>query len=337
VNSELWDVAMICDLNEALGREIARLFPVGKVTASYEEMLADTRIDVIGIYTPDHLHGRHIVMALEAGKHVICTKPLTTDLSEGRRILKAAAASDRKVFVGQSTRFFEPMMKQRERWEAGKIGEICTAEAYYNADHRWFLEKAWARSKEFKWLFGGLSHPLDLIRWYLPDIEEVMAYGDVSSNAKALGHGNRDIMHIILRTASGRIARVSGTYSCPLPPEERDSGMSCILRGEKGSTQADYHELRYSEQIEGSDPVITRFNRDDYYFRFGGHHHHAGEYQNYIEYFARCLDEGKTPYPDVREGLVTVACMMAVDRSLEQGRPVKTGEILKENQLEELI
>jgi len=336
VNSELWEVRRICDLNEDLCREMARTFPLGGYTSDYGKMLEDPGIDVIGIYTPDHLHGKHIRMALEAGKHVICTKPLTTDLTEGRAILETAARTGRKVFVGQSSRFFEPMIHQREAFEAGKLGGLCTMEAYYNADHRWFLEKNWAQSKEFKWLFGGLSHPLDLIRWYMPDVEEVMAYGDVSSNARALGHGNPDIMHIILKTSSGRIARVSGTYSCPLPPEQRDSGMSCVLRGETGASQADYHELRYSEQIQGQAPVITHYNREDYYFRFGGKHHHAGEYQNYIEYFARCLEAGETPYPDLGEGLVTVACMMAVDRSMAQGRPVRVAEILRENGLGEL-
>ncbi len=337
VNSDMWDVRLICDVNEALCQEMMEKFDIKDYTVSYRDMLEDPGIDAIGIYTPDHLHAAHIIMALEAGKHVICTKPLTTDLKEGKRILDASLKSDKKVFVGQSTRFFESMIRQREAFEQGKLGDICTVEACYNADHRWFLEKSWAKSNTFKWLFGGLSHPVDLIRWYLPDIEEVMAYGDVSQNARDLGHGNPDIMHVLFKTASGRIARVSGTYSCVLPPEQRDSGMSCILRGTNGSSQADYHELRYSEQIQGGDPVIMHFNKDSYYFRFGGRHHHAGEYQNYIEYFARCLCDSKNPAPDVREGIVTVSCLLAIERSMEQGRAVRLSEILSENGLEELV
>ena len=333
VRSDLWDVASICDLNEELCREMKEHFSLPRYTTDYEEMLADETIDAIGIYTPDHLHGTHIRQALEAGKHVICTKPLMTDLKEGKAILDGAEKSGCKVFVGQSTRFFEPMIRQRKAFEEGRLGELCTMEAYYNADHRWFLEKPWARSASFKWLFGGLSHPLDLIRWYMPDIEEVMAYGDISPNARSFDLKNPDIIHVLLKAGDGRIARVSGTYSCPLPPEERDSGMSCILRGTKGSSQADYHELRYSEFIEGSDPVISRFNRDDYYFRFGGKHHHAGEYQNYIEYFAGELDREGTPRPDIREGLGTVALMMAVDRAMERGTQVRIRDILEENGL----
>ncbi len=337
VNSELWDVRMICDLNEELCREIQSLFSLEGYTTSYEDILNDPDIDAVGIYTPDFLHARHIIMALEAGKHVICTKPLLTDLGEARQILTASETHKKHVMVGQSSRFFESMIKQRESYEAGNLGEICTMEAYYNDDHRWFLEKPWTRSDGFKWLFGGISHPLDLIRWYMEDIEEVMAYGDLSSNGASFDLKHHDIIHIILKTSRGRTARISGTYSCPLPPEQRDSAMSCIIRGEKGSSQADYHELRYAEHLEGKDPVITHYKKEAYYFRFNGISHHAGEYQNYIEYFARCLHQGVTPKPDLKEGLVTVACLLAVDKSLHEGRPVKTREILEEMDLGNIL
>lgn len=337
LNSDAWQVGQICDVNEELCRQMQRYFELPGYTTDYGAMLADPEIDAIGIYTPDHLHAQHIVMALEAGKHVICTKPLVIDLSEGRKILNASKKSGLKVFVGQSSRFFEPMKHQRLAYEQGKLGEICTVEAYYNADHRWFLEKQWTHSDKFKWLFGGLSHPADLIRWYMPDIEEVMAYGDISSNGKAFDLQNFDIMHIITKTKSGKIGRVSGTYSCPLPPEQRDSGMSCILRCENGASQADYHELRYSEQLAGEAPVITHYNEESYYFRFGGKHHHAGEYQNYIEYFSQCLEDGQSPLPDIEEGLITVAFMLAAERSMIQNTPIKVRDILKENGLEDIF
>jgi predicted dehydrogenase len=75
-------------------------------------------------------------------------------------------------------------------------------------------------------------------------------------------------------------------------------------------------------------------HRAPYYFRFGGRAHHAGEYQNYIEYFARCLERGESPRPDLNEGIVSVAVMTAMERSLERRSPVKVEEILKEYNLQ---
>jgi predicted dehydrogenase len=105
--------------------------------------------------------------------------------------------------------------------------------------------------------------------------------------------------------------------------------MSCILRGLKGTSQADYSDLRYSTHFSGEGSVQHNLNhRAGYYFRFGGKSHHAGEYQNYIEHFARCLSEGKTPTPDIAEGIGTVAVMRAMEISLETQKPVTIRSVL---------
>lgn len=337
VDSEMWDVARVCDVNEALCRERCTEFGLTRYTTSYDEMLADPSVDVVGIYTPDHLHAEHTIKALQAGKHVICTKPFLDNLSRAQEVLAAQRRSGRQVMVGQSSRFFEPFARQHEHFSGGAFGELNTVEAHYHADHRWFLAKPWAKQSAFKWLYGALSHPADLVRWYLPDIVEVMGYSRLSENGRAGGLAHPDTFHYVLRTASGRIARVSGSYSGPTVPSQRDSGMSCVLRCANGASQADYWELRYSWKLDGK-AVIERFEgEEDHYFRFAGHSHHAGEYQNYIEYFARCLESGATPKPDVAEGIVTVALLQAMEEASTSGQPVKIADVLTRNGLAELV
>lgn len=339
VHSDAWHVAQICDLNEQLGRERCREFdlPPETFTASFEQLLSNPAVDVVGIYTPDHLHAEHVIKSLRAGKHVVCTKPFLNDLSRAREVLETQQQTGKQIFVGQSTRFFAPFNRQREHYNTGAFGELNTIEAAYHADHRWFLEKPWAKQAAFKWLFGAVSHPADLVRWYLPDVAEVMGYSSLSENGRAGGLKNDDTFHFILKSASGKIARVSGCYSCPTVPAQRDSGMTCILRCANGASQADYHELRYSWRLNGKS-VIERFEEEeDYYFRFEGRSHHAGEYQNYIEYFARCLQGGETPKPDAREGVVTIALLEAMEESMRMGLPVKIESILKRYGLQGLL
>jgi predicted dehydrogenase len=337
VRSDLWRVVQLCDINQQLGAERSREFNLDCFTPSFDELLANKSVDVVGIYTPDHLHAEHVVKSLRAGKHVICTKPFLDNLSRASEVLKAQRQSGKTVFIGQSSRFFAPFTRQHEHFQTGEFGELNTIEAAYHADHRWFLEKPWAKESKFKWLFGALSHPADFVRWYLPDIAEVMGYSCPSENGRAGGLKNDDTFHFVLKSASGKIARVSGCYSCPTVPAQRDSGMTCILRCANGASQADYHELRYSWKLGGRS-VIERFEgEEDFYFRFEGQTHHAGEYQNYIECFARCLNSGATPKPDVREGIVTVALLEAMEESTRLGQPVKIKDILARNGLEELV
>ncbi len=336
IQSKKVNLKMICDQNLETCHQRADEFKMYEYTTDYNEMLQDAEIDIIAIYTPDHLHAEHIKLALQHGKHVVCTKPFIDDLSKAKELLELQKKTGKKVFVGQSSRFFEPYKRQRKDFEEGVIGELITVESHYNADHRWFLEKKWALEKSFKWLYSGLSHPVDFIRYYLPNIDEVMGYGMISSNGKTAGLKNEDTMHFIFKATDGRIARVSGVYTSPTQPVQRESGMSCILRGTTGASQADYHELRYAVTTkEGEEKIITWGDATlKHYFRFEGQSHHAGEYQNYLEYFVDSIEQGFTAYPDLKEGIGTVALLQAMDKSLQTGMPVKVKDTLQEYNLE---
>jgi predicted dehydrogenase len=339
LHSKKLSLKIMCDRDEAVCKHRAEEFGFHTYTTKYEDMLNDPAIDIIAIYTPDHLHADHIKLALEHGKHVVCTKPFIDDLGRAKELLELQVKTGKRVFVGQSSRFFEPYRRQRKDFNEGQIGELITVESYYNADHRWFLEKKWALEESFKWLYGGLSHPVDFIRWYMPNIEEVMGYGMISSNGKTAGLKNEDTMHFIFRATDGRIARVSGSYTGPTQPVKRDSGMSCVLRGTLGASQADYHELRYAITDKTGEEKIIHWGDSTlkYYFRFEGQSHHAGEYQNYLEYFVDSIENGFTAYPDMKEGIGTVALLQAMDRSLKTGKPVKIAEILTEFGLYDLL
>ena len=336
LQSEKLKLKMICDTNIDLCRKRADEFKVYEYTTEYQDMLNDENIGIIAIYTPDQLHAEHVKLALQHNKHVVCTKPFIDDLSKATELMELQRTTGKKVFVGQSSRFFEPMKRQRKDYEEGLIGELITIEAYYHADHRWFLQKPWSLQQTFKWLYGGLSHPVDFIRWYLPDIEEVMGYGMLSSNGQKGGLKNPDTMHFIFKSASGRVARVSGCYTGPVQPVSRDSEMSCILRGTEGCSQADYLDLRYSITDKTKEErIITWEDKLKYYFRFEGKSHHAGEYQNYLEYFVDSIEQDFTACPDLNEGIGTIALLQAMDISLQHGHPVKIKHILNEHGLAE--
>jgi predicted dehydrogenase len=334
LQSEKLHLKMICDTNLELCRQRADEFKVYEYSTDYQEMLNDTSIDIIAIYTPDHLHAEHVKQALLHNKHVVCTKPFIDDLSKAKGLIELQKKTGKKVFVGQSSRFFEPMKRQRKDYEDGLIGELISIEAYYHADHRWFLKKPWSLQQSFKWLYGGLSHPVDFIRWYLPNIEEVMGYGMLSSNGQQGGLKNPDTMHFIFKATDRRVARVSGCYTGPVQPVQRDSEMSCILRGTEGCSQGDYMDLRYAiTDKNGEERVITWEHKLKHYFRFEGKSHHAGEYQNYLEYFVDSIEQGFTALPDLQEGIGTIALLKAMDKSLQTGLPVKVGSILNEYDL----
>lgn len=336
LNSDLWELGCICDLNEELCKERCREFGVSRYTTDYDDMLKDERIDVIGIYTPDQLHAAHIKMALKAGKHVICTKPLMVSLDEAKELLRVQKESKKTVFVGQSSRYFEPMMQQRKDYDAGKHGELVTLEAHYISDSRWFLARDWSHSKGFSWMYNFMIHAVDLAAWYLPEIEEVYGVSSVSANTREFGLSVPDTLKFIAKDKSGKFASISGCYATPTLGSAVEQSISCTLRGTKGISRGGYPKLKYYTNFEPVSKTAELHSFDDkhdYYFRFEQESHHAGEYQNYIEHFARDINRGMTPKPDLNEGIHTLAVMEAMVRSMETGMPVKVSEILQDRNI----
>lgn len=78
------EVRAVCDVDPERLKANQEEFHVPFATADYRELIARSDIDVVGIFTPDHLHIQMIREALEAGKHIICTKPTVNSLAEVR-------------------------------------------------------------------------------------------------------------------------------------------------------------------------------------------------------------------------------------------------------------
>ncbi len=329
-SSTRWQVAGVCDLDQNLCRQRIREFDLDRWTTDYDDLLANPRIDAIAIYTPDQLHLDHCVRALRADKHVICTKPLLASLDGADRLLAAARRSSGRLMVGQSTRFFEPMISQRRDVEGGRHGELVAVDAHYSTDARWFLSRDWSTGTTFSWLWNFLIHAVDLVRWYLPEVDEVTGFGTVSPNTLRAGLDRPDSMRFVLRTPTGQIATVAGNYTLPGIDQRLEPSIGCLVRGTDGSSRADYPGLTYHTRFAGEAPRTHDLGAlAGHYFRFEGTSHHAGEYQNYLDYFATCLDAGVDPVPGPVEGIETLALLEAMERSMERGgQPVRRSQIL---------
>lgn len=336
LNSPNWELKKVCDLNTDICKEREEEFGFSNWTTNYDELLRDTEIDVIAIYTPDQLHVKHIKMALKSGKHVICTKPLLVSLEHAKELIELSTEVGKHVFVGQSTRFYEPMIHQREDFEAGKHGDLQTIDSHYITDGRWFIERAWSKEAGFSWMYNFMIHPVDMICWYMPHITEVTGFGRTSKTSKDQGIQAWDHMRFILKDKEGRIGTIFGNYTAPTLDRNVEGSIECTIRGTEGVSRSEYLNLHYHTHfLEEGKKKKTFDHLHKYYFRFEGESHHAGEYQNYLEYFSKCLDEGKTPLPDVKEGVKTIAIMEALQRSAEKdGIPVKIEEVLKEYHLD---
>lgn len=312
-----------CDLSEEKRASALEAAPGIFVTGNYDEMLARPEVKVVAIYTPDPLHAEHIEKAFRAGKHVICTKPLINDPAQAARVREAALATGCRLMVGQSTRFGESFQRQRELFEAGEYGEIEVVDAHYNHRMDWYYRKSPWTIDQTHWAYLGLSHPVDLVRWYLGPIREVHAYGTLTAVGAEAKLPTPDAITVNLIGANGRIGRVLGNYGFHELGRAR-SLIECFLMGSEGTSLARYPDLRFTTTRRDGVDVEEDFEHSmaGYYYRHELKGMHYGEFCNYADYFASCLLSGAPNSPDLEEGLETVMIMRAIVESLESGRSV---------------
>ena len=245
-----------CDLDAAKLAASRAELPDLFYTPDYAAMLARPEVDIVAIYTPDALHAEHIEQAFDAGKDVLCTKPLTNSLDAARRILEAGRRTGRRLLVGQSTRFFEPFRRQRALLERGGHGGLDAVEmidAHYIHRMDWYYRKSPWAATDTDWVFLGMSHPIDLIRWYLGRIATVHAVGGRSRMGTQFGVTGRDMYLANFTAEDGRIGRAMGHYGCHELPTARNC-IECMIYASGGSSLAQYHDMRFTYTADNPPP-----------------------------------------------------------------------------------
>ena len=110
-------------------KEFARQYGVATAYGDYREMVEADDVDIVYIGTINPLHKEHTLLAIEAGKHVLCEKPLTITLSDAQEMYAAAEEKDVMMQDGMWTRFFPAVEHARASIEAGTIGEVVLTQS----------------------------------------------------------------------------------------------------------------------------------------------------------------------------------------------------------------
>jgi predicted dehydrogenase len=118
-----FEVLAIAEVNKELAEEAAERLLVPKAYGDWKDLIADPEIDVVHIASPNFLHYKHAKAVLEAGKHVVCEKPLAMTADESGELVKLAEEKNLVNAVNFNIRFYPLVHEAKARIEAGEIGE----------------------------------------------------------------------------------------------------------------------------------------------------------------------------------------------------------------------
>jgi predicted dehydrogenase len=134
---EFVEAAAIAGRNAEAAQRLGAGFSVPKITNNYREILRDPAIDAVHICTPNAQHFPMAKDALNAGKHVICEKPLATSVDDGEELVALAAERGLRNCVCHNLRFYPMVQQMRAMRKAGGLGEILVVQGTYFQD--WLL------------------------------------------------------------------------------------------------------------------------------------------------------------------------------------------------------
>lgn len=158
---ELFEVALVCDLNLERARELAALAQRAEVTADYDAVVARADVDIVDICVPPFLHHEMVTKALRAGKDVFCEKPLVGSLAEVDELAALARENGRRLVPVFQYRFGNGFRKLEHLVRAGAAGRpfVTSIETHWNRTAGYYAV-AW-RGRRASELGGAvLSHAI---------------------------------------------------------------------------------------------------------------------------------------------------------------------------------
>jgi len=304
----------VADLVEDRARAMGEKYGATAYT-DYRELLADERIRAVSIVTPDFAHAEIAIAAAEAGKHILCEKPLATTVEECERIVKAAEEAGVKLMVDFHARWSPPFYQAWEGIRAGRIGQ--PQHVYYRLNDRIFVPTemlSWAAKSTVMWFIG--SHSIDTIRWLLGD-EVVQVYAVSGSRVlKEMGIDTPDYYQSTLTFRLGATAVIENSWIVPnTMPNIID------LKGEiVGSKGAIYFDASHNRTME--EYTEKEANYPDILVMPTVYGEQKGFAAESIRHFVDCVVKDGEPMVTGRDGLIVTEVICAVEESIRTGAPV---------------
>lgn len=320
------ELAAICDVADDLRERMAIMHGARKTYADYDRMLADPEIDAVIIATADAFHVPASLRALQAGKHVLCEKPVGLTVEEAEELAAAVAASGKVFQVGHMKRF-DAGLQAAKRFIDTEMGAMVALKAWYcDSTHRYpmtdavqplIVSSAQARKpsanpkadlRRYYMLAHG-CHLIDTARYFAGDITAV--------TARLSERGGIWCWFVDVEFASGTLGHLDLTVAVRMDWHE-----GFQIYGQNGSIVGKTYNPWY---YKSSDVDIFR-EADGATHRVLGADGHF--YRRQLEGFADVILHGAVMEgATVEDGLASVRGMVAIARSVESGKRVALADV----------
>jgi predicted dehydrogenase len=316
----------ICDVADDLRERMAATFAPRKSYRDFDAMLADPELDAVIVATADAFHVAAAIKALEAGKHVLCEKPLGVAVEEVEALKRVVERTGLVLQVGHMKRF-DPGIQSARAFITDEMGEMLALKAWYcDSTHRYAMTDAVQpqiiRSKAAK--RPAVDPKADLERYYmlahgchLLDVARFLGGEIVEVDARLNHRFGARCWFVDVAFANGALGHLDLTVAVRMDWHE-----GFQIYGQNGSVVAKTFNPWY---FKSSDVDIFHEATGETTRVLGADGHF---YRRQLEGFADVILSGAAMTgADIEDGLASVRGMVAIARSVHSGKPVKLAEV----------
>ncbi len=328
-------VSAVCDIVPEKAKKVAEDFHIPRYYGNIEDMLADADIDAVLVASPIDNHVDHVVLSLQAGKHVLSEVTAATMMPDLERLRQAVKASDKVYMMAENYVYFRPLSILRRMIDEGLLGEIYYAEGDYLKDFEYNPHFPHFQGWRASTYFGRRGHPY--ITHSLGPISTLMH--ERVSKVVGMGAGRHACFvadytcALMCQTENGHMIRLRNSFISPRP----DNYLYYSFQGTKGCFQGaqgptDFHKVH----IRG----LCKPNEWRNIYDFAGFEHedwHRLDSMRYFnktgydsgtpimhEAFARSVLRGEAPPIPLEDALNWTAAGLLSEQSVnENGMPVE--------------
>jgi len=309
------EIKAFADIDRDRAQRSAEEYGAKDVYTDYREMMKDDEIVAVSVATPNALHAPVAIAAFEAGKHVICEKPIATSAAEARAMVDAANRAGRIFMMGFNNRFRGDTQLLKKCIENGDLGEV------YYAKTGWLRRKGipgmggWFTTKAMS---GGGPlidlgvHVLDLTLWLMGNPKPVSVMGSsyamFGPKMAAEQGGTYDVEDLacgLVKLENGGTVFVEASWHSHVEHER----VYTQLVGTKGG--AEFDPLRIYTDVNGNNADLKL------------QHPNVSGHEMEIIHFVECIREGKTPLATGEHGLHIQLILDAIYESTRTGKGVE--------------
>ncbi|CAH1220032.1 Gfo/Idh/MocA family oxidoreductase [Paenibacillus sp. JJ-223] len=323
------EIYAICDLNEERAREMAKKYGASRVFTDYRDLLAMPEIDSVSICTWNNSHAEISIAALDAGKNVLCEKPLCQTVEEALAVEQAVKRSGKLLQVGFVRRYSDNAQILKQFIEAGELGDIYYAKASclrrLGNPGGWFSDRE--RSGGGPLIDIGV-HIIDIC-WYLmgkPKVKSVSAnVSNILGNRAhirnlsfykaadydASKNNVEDMANAMIRFENGASLLIDVSFTLHAKSDE----MSIKLYGDKGGAELEPEIMVIGEKFNTILNMTPQVDSKSFDF--------MGSFRNEINHFIDSTQGRKETLSPVEDGVEIMKILCGIYESARQGREIE--------------